>query len=108
MGEAIDNIKFFIKKNIETRELLTRAQVFPGMSSFKDLWMDTLFVARVVLRSVERLLTQVTEHPIEGRGEFSMGMRTFTLDMPSKVLVSRKGFSTFENWTKVAPVGHSV
>ena len=56
--------------------------------------MDALFVARVVLRSVERLLAQVTERPIEGRGEFSMGMRTFILDMSSKVLVSGKGFYT--------------
>ncbi len=53
MGEAfssitgvINNIKFFIWKNAETRELLTGVQICPGMSSFEDLWMEALFVAQ--------------------------------------------------------------
>ena len=54
--------------------------------------MDALFVARVVLRSVEWLLAQVTERPIEGRGEFSVGMRTFILDVFEGVGVLKRIF----------------
>ncbi len=56
-----------------------------------------LFITRIVLRFVKQLLIKVIERSIKSKDKFSVNIRTFILDIFSKILMSRKEFFIFEN-----------
>lgn len=67
-----------------------------------------LFITRIVLRFVKQLLIKVIERSIKSKDKFSVNIRTFILDIFSKILMSRKEFFIFENWTKIISIYYFI